>query len=154
MRKKARNGGAMSMSAETAARIFHDWADHEGFLSEGPSAAAISSDEEFSQITPITEVGKEILRSKQIQSIAFSESDHAILVFLKRAAPKSKMQLSRLPKSVEDIDVIYRQGNALPIVPLPPQPFGSPPYTIRQTASGSHISSPVNFLSIAQSPPC
>jgi hypothetical protein len=120
------------MTAEEAARIFHDWAEKEGLLSDGPSAPATSREIEFALIGPITDGGRHILRSKQIQSLCFSEPSREILVFLKRAAPRTKAQLGRLPSRVDDVSIQYRQGQESPIGSLPPQPYGSPPYTVRQ----------------------
>lgn len=121
------------MIASDAARIFHDWAEKEGLLAEGAAAPVVSRDEEFSAISPITDAGLQILRTKQVQSVCFSDLAQEILIFLKRTAPKSKLQLGRVPAKVDDVSIRYRQGQPLSVGTAPPQPYGSPPYVIRQT---------------------
>jgi hypothetical protein len=123
-----------TMLAVDAARIVHDWADREGLLSEGATATPSTTDAEFAAITPVSEAGKLALRAKQIESICFSEPESQITVFLKRAAPRTKGALDRLPGAVDNISIKYRQGRQTLVGSLPPQPFGSSPYVIRQAA--------------------
>jgi hypothetical protein len=121
------------MNTADAARIFHDWAAGEGLLSGTPASDPVSTSAEFAAIAPITDPGKQLLRSKQIQAVAFNEPRREIVVFTRRAMPISKKALKALPQSVEDVDVKYRQGAQEEIGETPPQPFGAPPYVVRQS---------------------
>lgn len=123
------------MFAHDAARIFHDWANKEGLLSD-TVAPVISVATDFLHISPISDAGKAILRSKQILSICYSESKKEIVVMLKRAAPKTKPQLAKLPGLISDVKIIYRQGESNINGLLPAQPFGSPPYRLRSNPTG------------------
>jgi len=121
------------MNADTAARIFHDWAAGEGLLSGTPAADTTSTAAEFARIASITDAGKQLLRAKQIQAVAFNEPRREIIVFTRRAMPVSKKALKALPQTVDDVDVRYRQGAQEQIGETPPQPFGAPPYVVRQS---------------------
>lgn len=126
------------MDASRAARIFHDWAFSEGLLADGPLAEVNSKDEEFALLQPLTDVGKQILRVKQVQTIAFNPSRSEIIVFTRRAAPTTKRQLGALPAEIDGISIKYRQGVQNSIGPLPSMAHGGSPYALRVLPSGSH----------------
>jgi hypothetical protein len=117
------------MQAKTAADIFQDWAVAEGLMPEGVSRGGHAH--EFALIAPATDEGRQILRSKQVQAIAFNTPAAEIVVFMRRAMPTSKKALARLPSAVDDVVIKYRQGVQTPIGGLPSQPFGGPAYTVR-----------------------
>src|ERR1700730_18269334 len=98
-----------NMQAAGAARIFHDWAYSEGLLTE-LAAPTTSSPAETALIQPVTDMGQTVLRSKQVQAVAFNGARSEIIVFTKRAAPTNKKQLQNLPSAVDDIQIRYRQG--------------------------------------------
>jgi hypothetical protein len=125
------------MQAEKAAQIFHDWAFGEGLLPEGPAAEVRATAAELQNIRPITDEGKQLLRAKQIQSIAFNGPRGEISVFTKLVAP-SKKQLEKLPQSVDDVEIKYRQGAPNPIGGEPAQPFGGPAYVVRVVGQRSY----------------
>lgn len=123
------------MQASDAARIFHDWVFGEGLMPDGPAASPVSTRAELALIQPITEKGRQILRSKQVMSIAFAQTRGEIFVFTKRAAPVSKKMIASLPTKIDDIAVQYRQGAETPIGTVPTVAFGGPPYLVRQTGT-------------------
>jgi hypothetical protein len=125
-----------NMTPESAARIFHDWSEQEGLLSEGPKTQVRSTQAETAAVQPVSEPGKQALRSKQIQAIGFDESRNEVIVFLRRAAPRSKKALTLLPSRIDDVKISDRQGSPDTVGHLPPAPFGSPPYSVRQTVNG------------------
>jgi hypothetical protein len=88
----------------------------------------------MASIEPITELGKQILRAKQIQAISFNGVLSEIVVFTKRVPP-NKRQLSALPEMVDDVTIRYHQGAQDPIGEQPAQPFGGPAYIIRTIGS-------------------
>jgi hypothetical protein len=132
---RPKKGG--TMEAREAARIFHDWAYAEGLMPEGPFAPVSSSQAELALVQPVTDVGKQLLRAKNIQSLAFSRARSEIVVFTKKVAPQSKNFLEAIPTHVDDIAVKYRQGAQHPIGPELTQPFGGPPYVIRTVGQSS-----------------
>ena len=85
-------------------------------------------------IEPITHAGKQILRSRQIQSVMFNDGSAQLIVLTKRAAPVTKKQLAVLPKSLDGVEIAYRQGVTSPIGGPPAAPFGGPAYVVRQVA--------------------
>lgn len=123
--------GGIDLNSEDAARIFHDWAATEGLLIE-PGSKHSGNSALTASISPITDIGTQLLRSKQIQSIGFNESSGEIQVFLRRSAP-SKKRAQILPATVGNIRITYRQGTQNPIGHAPSLPFAQPPYTIRQS---------------------
>jgi hypothetical protein len=120
------------MDTATAARIFHDWAAGEGLLAS-PATEATSVAADFAAISPVTDKGKQVLRTKQVQAVAFNEPRREIVVFTRRALPTSKKALQNLPDKVDDVAVVYRQGAQDTVGNEVPQPFGTPPYVVRQT---------------------
>ena len=133
------------MRAADAARIFHDWAYSEGLLIE-VSAATTSTPAETAQIQPVTDLGKNLLRAKQVQAVAFNGPRSEIIVFTKKAAPTNKKQLASLPSAIDDVQIRYRQGVQHPIDAQPVSPFGGPAYVMRHAgqsdryACGSSVS--------------
>jgi hypothetical protein len=121
------------MNASTAARIFHDWAVVEGLLSGPPAQEPTSTPAEIALVTPITEKGKQVLRAKQVQAVAFNEARKEVVVFTKRALPTSKKALKQLPEKVDDVLTVYRQGAQDTVGDQVPQPFGTPPYVVRNS---------------------
>jgi len=124
------------MHTSEAAQIFHDWANGEGMIPDGPTSPIVSTPQDFVHITPKTEGGKQILRTKQIQAIASNEPLKRIVVFMRRAAPNTKKKLAMLPAHVDDVEIAYRQGSPVTIGPLLTLPQGGPSFTVRQTATG------------------
>jgi hypothetical protein len=127
------------MQAARAARIFHYWAAAEGLMSQGPLTPSISAPAEFAFVVPITDMGKQVLRAKQIESIGFNDVAAEIHIFTKRVAPASKRQLAALPKTVDDIKISYRQGVQTPISPVSTIPFGAV-YSIRNITGATYYS--------------
>lgn len=125
------------MHTSEAARIFHDWAVSEGLMPDGPVAPITSTNVEFAQIAPVTEAGKQFLRAKQVQGVAFNEPRHEIVVFTKRVAPSSKKQLQALPSAIADVQIVYRQGVQNPIGHEPSVPFGGPAYVVRNSGAAT-----------------
>jgi hypothetical protein len=101
-------------------------------MPDGPAATITATAVEIAAIQPITEPGKQILRAKQVQPIAFSSVRSEIIVFTKRVAPTTKKQLASVPQIIDDIQIRYRQGVQNPIGAEPPQPFGGPAYIVRK----------------------
>jgi hypothetical protein len=124
------------MQASQAARIFHDWAFVEGLMPDGPFAPVGSSRAELALVQPITDLGKQLLRVKQVQGVAFSDTRSEIVVFTKRAAPQRKKQLENLPFQIDDVGVRYRQGVQPATGTEPTQPFGGPAYVLRAVNQG------------------
>jgi len=105
-----------------------------------PEATAHGGHEqEFALIEPKRDAGKQILRSKQVQAIAFNAAASEIIVFMKRAMPVSKRALARLPQAVDDVAIKFRQGVQHPIGGLPGVPFGGPAYTVRVGQGGAQL---------------
>lgn len=133
------------MEARAAARTFHDWAISEGLMSE-PVAPTGSTAHDIGLIQPVTDKGKQLLRTKQVHAVGFDDAGNKVVVFTRRAAPSSKRALALLPDRVDDVEIQYRQGMTTSIGSEPTAPFGSPPYTIRingadrRYACGSSIS--------------
>jgi hypothetical protein len=123
------------MEASKAARIFHDWAVGEGLFAGDPAAEVTTQPAEIAAISPIGEEGKQLLRGKQIQAVGFNEPRREVIVFTRRAVPSSKKQLSKLPSAVDDVSVKYRHGAQETVGEPPSQPFGAPPYVVRQTGA-------------------
>ena len=125
------------MEARDAARVFHDWAYKEGLMPDGPFAPVASSAPELALVQPVTDLGKQLLRAKNVQSLAFSSARSEIVVFTKKVAPQSKRLLEAVPFQIDDIAVKYRQGVQHPIGPEVTQPFGGPAYVIRAVGQSS-----------------
>ncbi|MGN7918204.1 hypothetical protein [Lysobacter sp. 22409] len=53
-------------------------------------------------------------------------------MYLKKAAPKTKKLLQKLPSLVDDVAVIYKQGVTTPIGPDAPTTFAGAPYALKQ----------------------
>lgn len=126
------------MEAENAARIFHDWAYSEGLMPDAPLLVPTTSAADFAKIQNITDRGKQLLRAKGVQAIAYSASRNRISIFTKRATPASKKQLATLPSAIENIEIIYRQGVQQAIGAPPSIPFGGPAYSIRSANGQSY----------------
>ena len=124
------------MDADHAALIFKSWAASEGLIQDAQGALLAPGAPDFVQINPVTDVGKQILRSKHVSAVAFNASEKEILVFTRRTAPTTKRMLKALPASVDDVAIKYRQGHQEIIGGPPAVPFGSPPYVVRQSAAG------------------
>lgn len=125
------------MDASTAARVFHDWAYGEGLIPDGPFSPVTSVPGELALVGPVTDVGKQILRTKQVQAIAFNEARAEIIVFTRRVAPGSKKQLGAVPNEVDGVKVKYRQGVQTAVGAVPSMPFGGPPYVVRAAMGSS-----------------
>lgn len=123
------------MISSEAARIFKGWAACEGLMAD-VAQTMLPDSPEFQEIEPVTEIGKQLLRSKQISGIAFNDAAQKIVVLTKRTAPASKRMLKALPNAVADVSILYRQGVQQPIGTAPASPFGSPPYVVRQLTKG------------------
>jgi hypothetical protein len=123
------------MLASDAARIFHDWAFSEGLMPDGPAATSSSTPAELALVQPVTEQGRQVLRSKQVVSVVFAETRDEIIVFTKRAAPASKKLVAALPAKIDNVVISYRQGAETLIGTEPPVAFGGPPYVVRQTGT-------------------
>lgn len=126
------------MLANKAAQIFHDWAVGEGLMPDGPTAPLQATQSEITTIQPITDLGKQLLRSKQVQGVAFNEPRREIIVFTKRVAPTSKKQLAALPQTVDDVLVTFNQGVQNPIGGPPSLAHAGPPYVIRVRGTTQH----------------
>jgi len=124
------------MEAKAAARIFHDWAAGEGLMAV-PVAKSESTAQQLHLVQPVTDKGKQLLRTKQIHAIGFDTSDNKLVVFTRQAAPSSKKALALLPDHVDDVTVQYRQGKTAAIGIEPTTPFGAPPYTVRVSPNGT-----------------
>jgi hypothetical protein len=116
-----------------AARIFHDWAAAEGLLAGALAQEPTSAAAEIALVMPITDKGKQLLRAKQVQAVAFNEPRREIIVFTRRALPTGKKTLKTLPEKIDDVVVTYRQGAQDTVGSEVPQPFGTPPYVVRQS---------------------
>lgn len=116
------------MQAQEAARIFHDWASIEGMLPEGPVTSVQITNAEKALISPVTDLGKQVLRTKQILSVGFNEAASEIVVFTKRAAPTTKRHKASLPQKIENVSIVYRQGVQNPVGP-DSLPFSGPTAT-------------------------
>jgi hypothetical protein len=116
------------MQPEKAAQIFHDWASAEGLMPDRPAAPITATAAELAMVNPVNEQGKQILRSKQIRGLAFSNARSEIIVFTKLKAPTTNRQLQLLPHVVDDVQIKYRSIGEGEL----PQPFGGPAYVVRQ----------------------
>lgn len=126
------------MDTKTAARIFYDWANREGFLVAPLTSTLASTPQEIGQIMPKSAAGTQILRAKQVHAVASNEPLRRVIVFTHRATPKSKKQIAMLPTHIDDIEIVYRQGAPSPVGTLSTSPQGSPTFVVHQTASGHH----------------
>lgn len=109
-----------------------------------PLAPAVAA-----QIDPVTDAGKNALRTRHVVTVGFSDGDHAIDVFTRRALPVSRKLRALLPNRIDDVMIRYRQGHQTPVGGVEPAaPFAGPSYTIRHSqvhgrdvfACGSSIS--------------
>lgn len=125
------------MHSEVAARIFHDWAVQEGFWLEPPDPTTNSTPQEIALIAPKTGLGRDLLRAKEVHAVASNEAARRIIVFTRKAIPKSKKQREALPKTVGDVDITYRQGATIAVGSPMTVPTGNPPYVVRQIAAGN-----------------
>lgn len=123
------------MEARAAAKAFHDWAISEGLMSE-PVTSSGSTADEIALVQPVTDKGKQLLRTKQVHAVGFDDDANRVVVFTRRAAPSAKKALAALPDHVDDVAIQYRQGMTTSIGSEPTAPFGSPPFTIR--VNGAH----------------
>jgi hypothetical protein len=132
------------MTTEIDADVLHAWLVSEGLFTSSvrpPIEGALAM---VDQLEPLTDAGKDILRSKGVHLLLVNNVDQQITVFLKRARP-SKRQLAALPKVSGGSTIEYRQGVAKEISGTPPQARGKPFYVIQQAGSdryacGSSIS--------------
>ncbi|MGO4505358.1 hypothetical protein [Dyella sp. 2YAF14] len=116
------------MELKDAAALLRAWASREGMLF-GDQVFPDPAPEDVNLISGRTVTGREILRSKQIQAVGFSEADAELLVYLRRATP-GKKALESLPDFVEDFPIKYRQGATGTVDVNAPVPFGAP-YALR-----------------------
>jgi hypothetical protein len=123
------------MSAEVAARIFHDWAAEAGLMPDGPVVPPVSTPAELATVLPATDAGKQILRARQVESVAFNEADAEIIVFTRRIVPVNKKQRASLPSRVGNIDIIYHQGVPGIIGTAPSASFAGPVYSVRTVSA-------------------
>ncbi len=140
-----------TMQAIEAAQIFHDWAMEQGLMPDGPTVPTVSQPSKLALVQPVTDEAKQILRTKQVQSIAFSEPREEIFVFTKRVAPTSRKQLAILPSAVDSVKIRYRQGVQIPVGGLPSIPFGGPAYVVRTFANGSNVYTCGSSVSVGNS---
>ncbi|MET0483126.1 MAG: hypothetical protein ABWZ27_09470 [Aestuariivirgaceae bacterium] len=90
-------GGTNPMQVTQAAQIFHDWAYQEGMLDDGPTSPLQSSPAEIAMIGPITDDGRQLLRSKRVRAIGIDEPNNQIIVFTRLGAPRSAKAMNTLP---------------------------------------------------------
>jgi hypothetical protein len=119
------------MSAEDAAKIFHDWAAANGLMPDGPVSPPMSTPQQLALVQPETDAGRQLLRAKQIGSIAFNEANAEILVFTKRVVPQSKKARAQLPQQVGSFKIVYHQGVPSHIGVLPSTSYAGPVYAVR-----------------------
>jgi hypothetical protein len=125
------------MQADHAAKIFHDWAFSEGLMPDGPASPLSTTPAELALIQPVTDQGKQILRAKQVQAVAFNGSENEILVFTKKVAPTSKKLIGLVPATIDDVAIVYRQGVQNPIGSVPSVPYGGPAFVIRNVGANA-----------------
>jgi hypothetical protein len=126
------------MDARTAADLFQRWAVNEGLMSNSVSGSPPSiSSAEKALINPITDSGRNLLRSKQVQAVAFNDAVPAVIVLLRRAAPSLKRQ-SIMPAYIDDVPVNYRQGVQNAIEEEPAAAHSGPTYVIRIVSAVQH----------------
>lgn len=119
------------MNPIDAATAFLAWAYEEGLTGlEAPPPAAPPQD--LALLSNISAEARTFLRERSIQGVAANTAGHEIVVFLRRAAPKAKKALDKLPSLVGDVAVKYKQGVTSPVDANPPAPFGGPPYALKQ----------------------
>jgi hypothetical protein len=123
------------LHSNQAAQVFHDWAASQAMLADGPLSPVVHGAATFDVIQPITESGLTVLRAKQIQSIAFDVEGRKVVVFTKRALPVSKKVRQSLPQTIDDIEIVYRQGLQTPVGGSPSMPHGDPTYRVRHVGS-------------------
>jgi hypothetical protein len=126
------------MHANDAADVFQRWATIEGMLTEttGSKVPTISTTE-TNLIKPIIDAGKNLLRSKKVQAVAFNDVNPAVIVLLRKAAPSQKLA-GFLPAQVDDVPISYRQGVQSPIGSDTALPHGAPIYIVRSVGSANH----------------
>lgn len=100
----------------------------------GGAASPVAASE-VALINPMKDAGRDLLRSKKIQAVAFNDVSPSVLVFLKRAVPSTRRQ-SLMPTAVGSIPVYYRQGVQKPVIDTPALPHAGPTYVIRTTPAG------------------
>ena len=132
------------MSTENDANVLHSWLVREGLFGSSVMAPTEISAEDLALLEPITDAGKDVLRSKGVQLLLINEVDSKITVFLKRARP-SKKQLALLPQTAGESSITYLQGVAKEIGATPPTAHGKPFYVVQRAGSdhyacGSSIS--------------
>lgn len=126
------------MQACDAADVFQRWATVEGMFAEttGSKVPAISS-VEVSLIKPINDAGKNLLRSKRVQAVAFNDVNPSVIVLLRKAAP-SLRRMGIMPAEVDNVPIYYRQGVQSPIGDETASPQGSPIYIVRSVGALQH----------------
>lgn len=101
---------------------------------EHPQNQATASAQEIALIQPMNDIGKSILREKQLQAVGFNEVEREVIAFTKRAASASKKLKQHLPAAVDDIPIKYRQGAQHAITPGVTVPLGGPTFVVRPSA--------------------
>ncbi|MGY3619362.1 hypothetical protein [Bradyrhizobium sp. USDA 10063] len=118
------------MLASEAARIFRDWAVAEGLMPDNATITINSTPAEMALIQPVSDAGRQALRSKEIEAIVFANGRDEITILTKRAAP-SKRMIGSLPATLDNVKICYRQGAQDPIGGDMGLPFAGPAYVVR-----------------------
>ncbi len=117
------------MKAEDAADIFRRWAVVEGFTVDSLAKVPPLSGAEIALIKSITEAGKGLLRTRQVQAILFNDVTNSISVLLRRTVPSIR-RTNLMPSFVDDVPISYRQGVPNPIGDIA-VPHGGPSFIVR-----------------------
>lgn len=124
------------MHTSKAAQVLHDWALAEGLMSESP-VPAVATPPELALVTPAMPDGIAMLRQKRILAVGFNEAAREVVAFTKNAAPTGKKALAALPNRVDDVKIVYRQGNNVSAGDNPLAPHGGPPFVVRNAGGNA-----------------
>src|SRR5258708_22205092 len=79
------NSAGGHMDASSAADLFQRWAINEGLMANSVSGGPPTiTRADTALISPISDAGRNLLRSKQVQAVAFNDVVPAIIVLFKR----------------------------------------------------------------------
>lgn len=125
------------MQADEAATVFLAWATSIGAYNP-EWQPPIDGQVDFSVIVPRTPEGEVLLKAKQVAEVGINGVDNKIIVFTKKASPISQKALAKMPRSVDGVDVVYRQGVVQPISEGIVAPSAGPTHRVRVVGGASH----------------
>jgi hypothetical protein len=122
--------GGLAMELTKAAEMFLAWTASFGAYSP-ELGVSIPNIESIEGLGPVTDAGKNTLKSKQVVGVIQETEKHELIVLTRKVTSHSKKVLATLPDKFGDVSITYRQGSILPVDTSPSATAGMPTYRLR-----------------------